>query len=71
VAESQILEKQCAADNSTTFVQNLWELLAYRHPMPQRHPNSAHKPYRLSFTGFKTTLRNVQRSGILYRLLMK
>jgi hypothetical protein len=32
-----------------------WELLAYRCPMPQRQPNSAHKPYGPSFTGFKTT----------------
>jgi hypothetical protein len=47
------------------------ELLAYHNPMPQRQPHSAHKPYGRSFAGFKTTLRNIQRSGFLYRLLAK
>jgi hypothetical protein len=41
------------------------ELLAYRRPTAQNQPHSAHKPYGPSFTGFKTTLRNVQRSGHL------
>jgi hypothetical protein len=40
------------------------ELLAY-HPTAQHQPQSAHKPYGPSFTGFKTTLRNVQISGLL------
>jgi hypothetical protein len=48
-----------------------WELWAYRRPTPQRQPHSAHKPYAPSFTGFKTTSRNVQRSGLLYRLVTK
>jgi len=45
--------------------------LAYRRPTPQRQPHSAHEPYGPSFTGFKTTSRNVQRCGLLYRLLAK
>jgi hypothetical protein len=48
-----------------------WELFAYHHPMPQCQPHSAHKPYGPSFTGFKTSSRNVQRFGLLYRLLVK
>jgi len=31
----------------------------------------AHEPYGPSFTGFKTTSRNVQRCGLLYCLLTK
>jgi len=48
-----------------------WELLAYRRPTPQRQPHPAHEPYGQSFTGFKTTSRNVQKSGLFYRLLAK
>ena len=42
----------------------VWELLAYRRPTPQRQPHLTHEPYGPSFTGFKTTSRNVQRSGL-------
>jgi hypothetical protein len=45
--------------------------LAYRDPTPQRQPHLVHKPYGPSFTGFKMTSRNVQRSDLLYRLLSK
>jgi hypothetical protein len=47
------------------------QILAYRRPTPQRQPPLAHELYGPSFTGFKTTLRNVQRSVLLYRLLAK
>ena len=40
---------------------------AYRRPTPQ----PAHEPYGSSLTGFKTTSRNVQRSGLFYRLFAK
>jgi hypothetical protein len=40
-------------------------------PTPQHQLNSAHKPYGPTFTGFKTTLRYVQRPDILYHLLVK
>jgi hypothetical protein len=53
------------------FFKIFWELLAYRRPTPQLQSHSAHKPYGPSFTGFKTTLSNVQISGLLYRLLTK
>ena len=41
-----------------------WGLLAYRRPAPQRQPHSTQEHYGPSFTGFKTTSRNVQRSGL-------
>jgi len=41
-----------------------WGLLAYRRPEPQSQPHLTQEPYGPSFTGFKTTSRNVQRSGL-------
>jgi hypothetical protein len=69
--ESWILEIWCTTDNSATFVRNLLGALCISLSMLQRKPHSAHKPYGPSFPGFKTTLRNVQRSGPLYRLVAK
>ena len=48
-----------------------WDLLAYHCPTPQRQPHPAHEPFGPSFAGFRTTSRNVQRSGLFNCLLAK
>ena len=69
-------QNQCVSTTQQLIIQQLllkifWKLLAYRRPTPQSQPHPAHGPYGPSFTGFKTTSRNVQRSGLFYRLLAK